>query len=194
MSSSFFSAPNAWNKHQSIQIATQALQQGQVIGYPTEAVWGVGCDPYNEAAFQSLLRLKQRPLEKGVIVVAANWEQAEPLLSELSAEQQQLLKNSWPGPNTWVVPNNGRLPEWISGKHASIAIRVSAHPIVKALCENFGGILVSTSANPSGMAAAKTRVMVKKYFGESIYLAPGQTGKESKPSTIRDAITGKRLR
>jgi L-threonylcarbamoyladenylate synthase len=87
-----------------IDTAVQALQQGQVIAYPTEAVWGLGCDPEQQAAFEQILTLKQRPIEKGVILIAASVEQVEPFLAGLTPEQRQVVLSSWPAPLTWLVP------------------------------------------------------------------------------------------
>src|SRR5690606_32756593 len=116
---------------------------------PTEAVWGLGCDPWNGLAVDRLLALKQRPMKKGLILVAADISQFSELLYDLPEDWQATLKASWPGPNTWLVPHRGRLPGWITGQHASVALRVTDHPLLAELCA-LTGPLVSTSANPSG--------------------------------------------
>src|SRR5690606_21294007 len=128
------------------------LQAGGVIAYPTEAVWGLGCDPGNEAAVLKLLALKQRPVEKGMILVAAEPAQLAGWveLQALAEERRQAVLDSWPGASTWIVPAGERAPRWITGQHSGIAVRVSAHPLVQALCRTWGGPLVSTSANLAG--------------------------------------------
>jgi L-threonylcarbamoyladenylate synthase len=146
----------------SIRIASAILHQGGVIAYPTEAVWGLGCDPFNATAVFNLLALKKRLPQKGVILVAATLQQFDFILSDLPTPQYELLQQSWPGPITWLVPNNGTIPYWISGDHNSVALRVSAHPLVNALCRAYGGPIVSTSANPQSKPAAKTACKVRQ--------------------------------
>nr|WP_269783528.1 Sua5/YciO/YrdC/YwlC family protein [Marinibactrum halimedae] len=170
------------------------MMAGGVIAYPTEAVWGLGCDPYDAHAVGDILRLKSRPVEKGVILVAGSMDQMSPFLEGLSPSQLDTLEATWPGPHTWVIPRNRWVPYWISGQHDSVAVRVSAHPVVRALCDQFGGPIVSTSANPAGMREARTPWMVKRYFGRDVYVTPGVVGASAKPSTISDLVSGRVLR
>ncbi|SIS40568.1 L-threonylcarbamoyladenylate synthase [Neptunomonas antarctica] len=168
--------------------AARVLHQGGVIAYPTEAVWGLGCDPYNEIAVQKLLSLKQRPVEKGIILVAASMEQVQPLLKNLDAVSLARLEASWPGPNTWLIPDpDNVIPTWIKGEHASVAVRVSAHAGVIALCKAFGGPVVSTSANIAGLEPARILSEVSAYFGDFIdYYLPGSLGDLEQPTRIQD--------
>lgn len=171
------------------------LRQGGVVAYPTESVWGLGADPANPEAIRRLLQLKQRPRSKGLILIAANTGQLWPWLALLSAQQRAVLAASWPGPNTWLVPNNGIASSWVVGDHANIALRVTDHPVSQALCLAFGGPLISTSANPQNRPAAKTAVQLRRYFGSELdFIAPGRTGGRRKPSVIRDLATGEVLR
>ena len=175
----------------SIDTLAERLRAGAVIAYPTEAVWGLGCDPNNRIAVERLLALKQRDPKKGLILIAGDLSQVEPFLFDLSSQQRQTLSQSWPGPNTWLVPAETTAPTWIRGQHSSVAIRVSAHPVVQALCKAFGGPLVSTSANVQGMPAALTTTELDGYFGTQLdAIAPGELGEASAPSIIRDLISG----
>ena len=177
-----------------LETAVAALRAGGVIAYPTEGVWGLGCDPFNATAVTRLLALKERPMHKGLILVAANIEQLAWLLEGLSDSALAQLTQSWPGPNTWLVPHHDRVPEWISGEHDTVAVRVSAHPLVVQLCAATGP-LVSTSANPSGLLPAKSRLRIEQYFhGQLDAVLSGELGQHSKPSTIRDLRSGKVLR
>lgn len=181
---------SAWQ----IQQITQKVRRGAVIAYPTEAVWGLGCDPFNATAVARLLALKERPEHKGLILVAASIEQFAWLLEGLTVGEMTQLSDSWPGPNTWLVPHQNRVPEWITGAHDSVAIRVSAHPLVARLCAQTGP-LVSTSANPSGLPPAKSRLRIEQYFhGQLDAVLSGALGQSSKPSTIRDLRSGQVLR
>lgn len=177
-----------------LRCAVQALRTGQVIAYPTEAVWGLGCDPFDERAVRRLLALKQRSEAKGLIIIAADTGQILPWLRALTTEQQQTVLATWPGPYTWVVPAP-EAPAWLRGRHASLALRVSAHPGVQALCRAWGGPLVSTSANLSGRPPARDTLELRRQFGDGLgYILPGRLGGDPKPTEIRDAVTGIVLR
>ena len=176
-----------------IQLACQNLQQGNIIAYPTEAVWGIGCDPCNEAAVHKILSLKDRPVHKGLILIGGSIDQFEPLLRGLSAEQRNTLSSSWPGHITWLVPDPDRLiPEWIKGSHPSVAIRVSAHPVVQELCAGFAGPLVSTSANEAGEEEIRSRLILEDKFADKIAcIVDGELGQAEKPSEMRELLSGK---
>lgn len=141
----------------SLEQATAALRRGEIVAYPTEAVWGLGCDPFDAAAVQRLLALKQRPQAKGVILIAAGIEQLLPWidLAGLPDARRVELLASWPGPHTWTVPCRESVPDWLRGEHDSLAVRVTAHPLAAALCRAFDGPLVSTSANLAGAPPAR---------------------------------------
>ncbi|MFC3608046.1 L-threonylcarbamoyladenylate synthase [Stutzerimonas tarimensis] len=170
--------------------AARVVQAGGVIAYPTEAVWGLGCDPWDGEAVLQLLALKARPMEKGLILVAENMAQFDFLLHDLPEIWLDRLAGSWPGPYTWLVPHQNRLPTWICGQHDSVALRVSDHPLVRRLCAQTGP-LVSTSANPAGRPAARSRLRVQQYFGDSLDLVvSGALGGRRNPSLIRDLRSG----
>jgi L-threonylcarbamoyladenylate synthase len=177
-----------------IDMTARYLRQGQVIAYPTEAVWGLGCDPYQHAAFDKILALKQRPIEKGVILIAASVTQVEPFLAGLDETQRQMVLSSWPAALTWLVPLTPAVPTWIRGQHDRVAVRVSSHPIVQAICTAFGGVIVSTSANPAGLDSARSANEVMQYFGQAVPCTVGEVGDATRPSTIKDAVTGAILR
>lgn len=175
--------------------AVAALHRGGVIAYPTEAVWGLGCDPDNGEALAGLLRLKQRDPAKGVILVAASIAQFAPWLEGLPLELHAPLVASWPGPNTWLVPDNGRSHGLVRGAHDRVALRVSAHPLVVGLCEAFGGPIVSTSANIASEPPAMSAEEVRGVFGDGLdAIVEGELGGLERPSTIRDLVTGQLMR
>jgi L-threonylcarbamoyladenylate synthase len=184
-----------WLRHPRIIQLARNLRCGGVIAYPTEAVWGLGCDPADRAAVYELLALKSRPLEKGLILIAGNVEQLEPYLGNLSPEQRVKLSTPTERPVTWIVPAAYGAPYWVTGGRRTIAVRVTRHPLVVALCAAFGGALVSTSANPGGLPPARTRLKVRQYFhGRLAGIAPGNVGAAGKPSEIRDIESGAVLR
>lgn len=178
-----------------LKIACHALHEGEVIACPTEAVWGLSCDPDNEEAVEYLLALKDRPVSKGLILVAHSADQLDFLLEGLAARQRDTLAASWPGPTTWLVPHGGLVPAWICGEHETVAVRVSDHPLVSALCAAWGGPLVSTSANPAGALPAREAYQVRRYFGDRLgYVMPGATGSAGRPTSIRHLISGQIIR
>ncbi len=173
----------------------KALKAGEVIAYPTEGIYGLGCDPYNQQAVLNLLALKQRPVEKGVILVAARFEQVQDLIAweAIPQAQQQCIQQSWPGAVTWVVPATEKVPSWISGGRPTVAIRVSKHPLVQQLSRGFGGAIVSTSANRSGQAPALNCQQVQHSFPE-VPCLNGALLTPNQPSTIKDALSGQKIR
>jgi L-threonylcarbamoyladenylate synthase len=184
-------------KELTLDTALPALRAGGVIAYPTEAVWGLGCDPGHEAAVMKLLRLKQRPIEKGMILVAAELSQLDDWvrLHALPPERQTDVLASWPGAHTWILPAGPRAPRWITGEHSGIAVRISAHPLVAALCRAWGGPLVSTSANLAGKPPARTRAELDPALLPLLDgLIDGATGGLAQPTPIRDALSGQVLR
>lgn len=172
----------------------RTVRDGGVIAYPTEAVWGLGCDPWRADAVEYLLALKSRPVSKGLILVADAIEAFDFLLWDLSDAELARLRLSWPGPNTWLVPHQGRLPAWVTGEHDTVALRVSDHPLIRQLCARTGP-LISTSANPSGRPAARTRLRVEQYFHDRLdAIVPGALGRQRNPSIIRDLRTEQIIR
>lgn len=175
--------------------AARALAAGGVIAHPTESVWGLACDPDNPEAVARLLKLKNRPLEKGLILVSGDAADFAPLLASLSASQLQQLQRTWPGPVTWLVPHFGRVPPFVHGAHHTVALRHTAHPFTAALTRAFGGAIVSTSANPAGAQPARNKFQVLRYFGSELdFVGGGATSGGRAPSEIRDLISGKQLR
>lgn len=171
--------------------AVATLVTGGVIAYPTEAVWGLGCDPHNEAACMRLLALKSRPLDMGMVLVAAEFAQVAPYLAEVPAAALAQAQASWPGPHTWIFPRSAIVPSWIHGGHPGVAVRVSAHPLVAALCTAFDGALVSTSANRHGEAVAASSAAIRSMFGDRLdFVLEGELGGQQRPTSIRDVLDG----
>lgn len=180
-----------------INDAATTLQRGGIVAYPTEAVWGLGCDPFNADAVQRLLDLKQRPAAKGMIVIAADLAQALPHLhwEALPQARRDDILASWPGPNTWLIPCHPHVPNWLRGEHDTLAVRITAHPIAAALCRAFDGVVVSTSANRAGEAPARhLDELPGDLLNQLDGWIAGDTSGLTRPSTIRDARNGEILR
>lgn len=175
--------------------AVRALRGGGVIAYPTEAVWGLGCEPRNADAVERLLAIKQRDWRKGLILIADGFEQLWPFIADPNTSKLEPALASWPGPATWLMPASPSAPRWITGGRDRIAVRVTAHPIASALCRAYGGPIVSTSANRSRRPALKTRLQVQKQFDGSVdYILAGELGGLERPTSIRDLETGEVVR
>jgi len=167
------------------------LRRGGIVAYATEYCFGLGCDPRNRRAVLRLLRLKRRSIKKGLILLAADTRQLTPYTAEIPPKALA----TWPGPHTWLVARNPSAPGWISGGHSSVAVRVTAHPQAAALCRTARRAIVSTSANRSGQAPARSHREVYRRFGRSIdYVLPGRVGDAPAPTPIRDAVTGELVR
>ncbi len=174
--------------------AAHVINKGGIVAYPTEAVYGLGCDPSDEQAILRLLTLKQRAPEKGLILIAANIEQLLPYVCFTDAILKRITP-SWPGPTTWLVPTQKNVSPLLTGIHDTLAVRVTNHPVASALCEKAGIALVSTSANRSGQLPARNDVQVRRMFGHDIdFIVPGTSGRNKKPSEIRDARSGRVIR
>ena len=170
------------------------LQRDAVIAYPTEGVWGLGCLPESKEAVMRLLSIKRRSWEKGLLLIAGCIDQFGELLEGLEDHYLSELEANWPGPVTFLVPDNGIAPRWVVGLNNTIGLRVTDHTLARELCD-IAGPLVSTSANISESPAAMTEQEVRDYFGDKIdYLVPGVLGQYGRPSEIRMLTTGEVVR
>lgn len=182
-------------KPEILNAALSCLNQGLVIAYPTEAVYGFGCDPYNLSAVQRLLSIKTRSMEKGLILVASEWSQIETLVEPIPPLLLTQIRSTWPGPYTWLFPASLHVPDWIKGRHNTIALRISDHPIVRELCRAFASPLVSTSANREGELPLRDTRSVEIVFGKQVdFIVPGKVGGQANPTMIRNAVTGEIVR
>ena len=169
---------------------------GKVFAYPTEDVFGLGCDPDNEEAVTKLLALKQRNVSKGLILVADNYSQVLPYVddSAIKMTKRTEIFSSWPGPITWLLPKSKTAPSWVTGESEFIAVRVSAHPLIKDLCQRADKPLVSTSANTAGHPPALNAAEVTSYFSDQVVLIDGSLGGSHSPSKIRHGHSGQIIR
>ena len=182
---------SAWQ----IRHAVHILKQGGLIAYPTEAVFGLGCLPGDTEAIKKLLQLKQRPIEKGLILLASELSQLEPYLSLLNHQILQKIQSSWPGPTTWILPTPAQTSPLLKGKFNTIAVRISAHPIVRELCHQCQSPIISTSANITGKNMSYSAFDVRRQFKNHLdYILNGPLGSSDKPTVIKDAVTNQVIR
>lgn len=168
------------------------FKRGAVFAYPTEAVYGLGCDPENESAVKQLLDIKQRPVNKGLILIASDFSQVESYLQALNIDQLAYTKAS---ETTYIYPAKASAPKWLTGDFDSLAVRITKHPLVRELCKKLDSALVSTSANLTGEEPARTALEVAEALDGLIeVILDGKTGELDKPTQIRDSISGQIIR
>ena len=170
------------------------LGAGKIIAYPTESIYGIGCDPYNYDAVKKIYKIKNRPKNKPMILIASDMKQIENLI-DYNAINQPVIE-SWPGHTTWLLPASNACPQWLYEKDSKkIAIRVSAHTTVVSICNNFKKPIISTSANKSKDDPITKIEKIKDIFNNEIdFIVEGDLGNEPDPSVIRDLETGKMIR
>lgn len=171
----------------------RCLEEGDVIAYPTESCFGLGCDPNNNEAINRIYNLKDRPSQMPFIIIIGQWTHLAHFNCAITDDQRKLLNSSWPGPVTWLIPL--KTPHRLSSKTNKIAVRMTNHPVAKSLCDHWNGPIVSTSANPHGFASAKNASDVIGYFGDKVsFIYDGPIGKRKKPSDIFDLETNTKVR
>jgi len=178
-----------------VKQAVLDLRQGDLIIYPTEAMYGIGCDPYNPNAIDMLLQLKQREFKHGFILVASSFSQVKHLIGDVPKERMDAIMATWPGHITWLFPVRDNAPKGVLGEYKTVAIRISSHPVVRELSDLFGGPIISSSANVSGLSPALDVATCHKYFYPNISnVVAGDVGGNASSSAICDALTGRVLR
>ncbi len=171
------------------------LLQGGVIAYPTEYCFGLGCDPSNQNAVQRILDIKRRSVDQGLIMIAANLVQVNAYADVQASPLSEEILASWPGPFTWTLPTLENVPNWVKGKHDSIAMRVTAHKLSSQLCHKYGGAIISTSANRHAQPALLSAATVAHVMGEEVdYIIDASVGGAKQASQIKDGISGAILR
>ena len=177
----------------SVTRAAEVLLGGGIIAYPTEGVFGLGCLPDDIMAVERLLDIKNRDAAKGLILIAANFDQLD---GWVTLPDRSTLPLPDPAhPVTWIVPPGPRVPPIIRGVHAGLAVRLTTNPIAAAICNAVESPIVSTSANLSGKPTARNRFVLRRQFDAHVdYIVPGDCGPASGASEIRDLMSGKLLR
>ena len=177
----------------SILECVEYLRLGEIIAYPTESCFGLGCNPNNLVAIEKIYDLKHRPNQMPFIIIISEWAHLDAFDCEISDDQMQQLRSTWPGPVTWLIPIKTK--HQLASDQRKIAVRMTDHPIASMICTQFEGAVVSTSANPHGLPSAKTAKEVHDYFGNKVsYILDGPLGDRTKPSDIFDLGTNQQLR
>ena len=175
----------------SLGSVVNSLKKGEVVAYPTEGVWGLGCDPSDDQAITKLLNLKGRSESKGLILIGSSLEQFSEFI-EVEKYKDKLLEK-WPGHHTWLVPPKQEISKLIIGNNEKIALRLSTHKQVIELCEEFKGVITSSSANKENSPILESPEEIKDAFPD-IKVLTGELGGQSQPSKIQDLLTGELIR
>ena len=150
----------------SIRHAAHIISDGGVIAYPTDTIYGLGCDPFNPDAIEKINLIKQRPLNKHFILLAGNIKQLRSLI-QISKEQENLITQNTE-PTSWIVKASPNAPPWLTDNSGNLTIRISKHENVQHLCQALGHAIISTSANISGKTPAKNTLDLHKYFHHKV--------------------------
>ena len=157
----------------------------EIFAYPTEGVWGIGCNPFSESAVKKLINLKKRDENKGIIILAGDLSQIEDLTSHLNNDLRKKMLTKWPGPHTWLVPSSSKTPKWLLGKSRLLALRVSDHKGVQKITSELEMPICSTSANISGTSPAIDENQIREFFGNKVHIIEGELGGLTKATPIQ---------
>ncbi len=172
----------------------RTFAEGGLFVYPTETVFGLGCNPADRVAVARLLALKGRDVSKGLILIASDRSQLAPWVV-LTDRVRECLSRPSERPTTWLVPATAETPRWIRGEHAAVAVRLSRFPEVVSLCETVGSALISTSANLSGWPTPRQPYTLRRQFqGRVEMVLPGLPGSRGLPSQILACDDGRVVR
>jgi L-threonylcarbamoyladenylate synthase len=182
---------NSWQ----LKCVARIILKGGIIAYPTEAVFGLGCDPYNVQTVLRLLHTKKRNIGQGLIVIGAEYRHLAPLIEPIDESIMEKIQHHRQQPITWLVPAPPQAPYWLTGDHTQIAVRLTTHPLAQAICRQIDQALVSTSANIHSQPPARTTLAVRHHFRNQLdYICSGAVGSLKKPTEIRDALSDRVIR
>jgi L-threonylcarbamoyladenylate synthase len=165
--------------------AVAALRAGELVVYPTETFYGIAADPFSASALEKLFAIKGRDPQKPIALIAADAQMAFEVAREVSTVARRLASAFWPGPLTIVLPARDGFPAQLVGPDGGVGVRVSPHPIARALSEKLGRPITATSANRSGEEPATTLQAARATLGDKVKVfLEGGTLHGSAPSTV----------
>jgi len=177
-----------------LDLAVKTLKDGGVIAYPTESVFGLGCDASNLKAIARLLAIKQRSYQKGLIVLVSDIRQALPLLAPLSSAQIDKIDQPSIRATTWLIDKQADLSPLLVGQHQKLAVRVTDNPIAKKLCDLFAKPIISTSCNLNGKPASSQVSDIRNKMILKVDQIVGGNCSGQPPSRIVDLDSGAIIR
>lgn len=169
-----------------------AIKRGKIVAIPTDTVYGLAVDPFNEIAVQQLFSIKKRPASNPILVLIESYQQVGLLAKNLPKSLDRIAARFWPGPLTIILPAKDTVPCSVSAGTGTIALRVPSSKVVRHLIRSSGCPLTGTSANLSGKRVAETAGEVYRQFGKQVHcILDGGRARSRQPSTILD-LTGQR--
>ena len=176
----------------SIKRLSKAVENGAIIAYPTDTIWGFGCHPLRASSVIKILNIKQRSVAKGLILLSSRMEYCAPYIDpDLSEEQIDLVQQQNRHPVTWLVPAARSCPVWLRGDFSTVALRITNHPFIEAICSEMHSPIVSTSANRHRRSTIQTALQARQQFGEELdYIVTGFNTGTNRASEIKSLTTG----
>lgn len=176
-----------------IEEGVSALKNQEIILYPTEGVYGIGADARNEELARAICEIKGRPFTKGLIVLTDSLERLQDWIMPLSNEQQEMMKTLDFGfHHTWLLPRTDLCPDILSGDSPDLAVRLTIHPVARALCEGLQSPLISTSANVQGEPAILQLEDALQFSSSKVKgVVAGDLGGIPQATKIQHIVTGK---
>ncbi|MDD5566881.1 MAG: L-threonylcarbamoyladenylate synthase [Patescibacteria group bacterium] len=182
------------NQKQVIDLAGRVLKSRGLIVYPTETMYGLGADPFDQRAIERVIQIKGRLATKGIQVVVYNRAQLD-TVARVSPEDEEAMKKYWPGPLALVFPKTDLVPKLLTGGRDTIAARKPKHAFVLALLKKYGRPIISTSANLSGhppcFSVKEVIAQFEKAHDQPDLIIDGGKLKPSPPSTIVQVVKGR---
>ena len=174
--------------------AFAALDNGGVVVFPTDTLYGLGADVFSLPALQRIFAIKGRPAELALPVLVAGLDQVESVALPMSNQAQELAERFWPGPLTLVMRRSPELPDLVTGGADTVAVRMPAHRIPLALARRLGRPITGTSANLSGQPDLLDLDSIENQLGNLVdYIIRSGPPPEGTGSTVVD-ITRKEPR
>jgi len=180
-----------------IQEASKIVKNGGLVVYPTDTVYGLGCDPFNVRAVEKIFKVKGERKEKPLPILASDIKFIEKI-AHINETTRKIAEKHWPGPLTLVVPKKTVLPNIVTCGLASVGVRIPNHKVAIQLIGLCDGLLVGTSANKTGEKSPKTAREANKQLGKQVAIVlddgPTPLGQESsivdltskKPKMLRE--------
>jgi L-threonylcarbamoyladenylate synthase len=167
--------------------AVTTLRAGELVAFPTETFYGLGAAALAPAAVRRLVDVKGRPEDKPLLVLIDSIAMAERVVADLPPRARELMARHWPGALTLVLRARPDVPREVTAGSGTIGVRLSAHPLARALVSALGEPITAPSANPSGLAPPTTAAEVAAYFGDRVALVlDGGATPGGEPSTVVD--------
>ena len=163
------------------------ISRGGVIAFRTDTFYGLGADPFNQAAVRRIKQLKGREDNKPILIVISDYDQLDRFINSISPVFELLTRKFWPAPLTLIGEARSELPTEITAGTKTVGVRLPNDDRVRLLVRTCGGALTATSANPSHATPATTALQVQEYFGDTVDLILDDgVAQTERPSTVVD--------